>query len=64
MRAAINETCKSCIYDDRAVGIGTWREQIEACTALDCPLYSFRPVSEGNRVKDRLAAKQEEDNES
>ena len=40
---AINAKCKDCIYDplDR----GTWRQQVEACTFIDCPLYEYRPKS-------------------
>ena len=47
MRAAINAMCKQCLYDPRAEGLGTWRQQIEACTATDCPLYAYRPTSRG-----------------
>lgn len=39
----INENCKFCLYDPHATG--TWREQIEACTSPECPLYPIRPVS-------------------
>ena len=44
MRRAINAKCKECIYDPIG-GNGTWRQQVEACTAPDCPLYPLRPVS-------------------
>jgi hypothetical protein len=44
MRAAINAMCKACIYDPIG-GYGTWRQQVEACTAPACPLYPLRPVS-------------------
>ncbi|MGH7239626.1 MAG: hypothetical protein ACREHG_06120 [Candidatus Saccharimonadales bacterium] len=44
MRAAINAKCKECIYDPIA-GNGTWRQQVEACTAHSCPLYELRPKS-------------------
>lgn len=44
MRQAINNKCKECIYDN-AAGIGTWRQQVEACASYDCPLYELRPVS-------------------
>lgn len=43
MRAAINQFCRDCIYDKTQKG--TWRQQVEACTATKCALYSFRPVS-------------------
>lgn len=42
-RAAINAKCKDCIYDP--MGGGSWREQVEACTSPDCPLYELRPKS-------------------
>lgn len=44
LRAAINQQCKSCIYDPKA-GTGTWRQQVEACTVKHCALYPVRPVS-------------------
>lgn len=40
--SAINEKCKSCIYDP--VAAGTWREQVAACESGNCPLFSVRPV--------------------
>ena len=44
LRAAINAMCKFCIYDPIG-GRGTWRQQVEACTAPSCPLYAGRPKS-------------------
>lgn len=44
LRRAINEMCRECIVDPIGGG-GTWRQQIEACTATKCPLYEYRPVS-------------------
>lgn len=41
---AINQHCKDCIYDDQG-GVGTWRQQVEACTVVKCALYEFRPIS-------------------
>lgn len=41
MRAAINAMCKDCIYDP--TNGGKWREQVEACTSPECPLYNVRP---------------------
>lgn len=46
MRQAINAKCKDCIYDPEEGG-GTWRQQVEACTITDCPLYPVRPTSKG-----------------
>lgn len=45
---AINEYCKSCIYDQKAPG--TYREQVEACKSgpeskVPCALWIYRPVS-------------------
>ena len=50
LRGKINAKCIECIFDPEGGG-GTWREQVEACTAPSCPLFSVRPVSEGLRVK-------------
>ena len=44
LRAAINDKCKECIYDPIG-GVGTWREQVTACTSRACPLYPVRPVT-------------------
>jgi hypothetical protein len=44
LRASIDAMCKSCIYDPVA-GKGTWRQQVEACTAPHCPLFAVRPLS-------------------
>lgn len=40
---ALNEMCKSCIYDKAAPG--TWREQVEACGSQHCPLWQHRPMT-------------------
>ena len=42
LRSAINSMCKDCIYDP--YDKGTWRQQVEACTSYNCPLYDVRPV--------------------
>jgi hypothetical protein len=42
LRSAINAMCRYCLYD-RISGPGSWRQQIEACTAKTCPLYNVRP---------------------
>lgn len=60
MRKAINLMCKNCIYDETP-GNGTWRQQVEACTATSCPLYPLRPVtiaSEDKRAAENKAAKE------
>lgn len=43
--AAIAAYCRQCIHDPAA--FGTWREQVAACPAVDCPLWRFRPVQDG-----------------
>ena len=46
LRAAINANCKDCCYDGTLHGgLGTWREQVEACGVTKCALYHVRPVS-------------------
>ena len=56
MRAAINAMCKQCLYDPRAEGLGSWRQQIEACTATGCPLHPYRPLSRGVGRKNAVEA--------
>lgn len=41
LRKTINDKCKDCIYD--SCGVGTWRQQVEACTVVLCPLHPVRP---------------------
>ena len=50
LRAAINAMCRGCLYD-RFSGQGTWRQQVEACTAKTCPLYNVRPRSTRYRAQ-------------
>jgi len=42
LRKAINEMCRSCIYDKFSPG--TWRDQTKACTVTKCALYAVRPI--------------------
>ena len=42
LRQAINAKCKECIHDPSQKG--TWRQQAEACTAPNCPLFPVRPL--------------------
>ena len=44
LRKALNNKCRECIYDPKGCA-GTWRQQVEACTAPSCPLYPVRPIS-------------------
>lgn len=48
-KTAIDQFCKSCIYDKSQPG--TWRQQVEACGAKTCPLYVYRPVSQPHPEK-------------
>lgn len=41
--AAIAAKCKDCIHDPAAPG--NWKEQVSACSSVECPLWRFRPVS-------------------
>lgn len=43
LRDAINAKCRECIYDPKS-GLGTWREQVAACTSRTCPIYPARPL--------------------
>lgn len=43
LRKAINDKCKSCIYD--STNGGTWRQQVELCAVTTCPLYALRPLA-------------------
>jgi len=42
LRKAVDNHCRDCIYDEQE--IGTWRAQVELCTAIDCDLFLFRPL--------------------
>ena len=41
LRMAINAQCKECIHDPLVEG--SWRAQVKACTAPQCPIYRVRP---------------------
>jgi len=45
---AINAMCKQCIYDPMA-GLGTWRQQTDACPSTGCPLWAYRPRTSAGR---------------
>jgi hypothetical protein len=55
LRAAINAFCKACLYDPIG-GTGTWRQQVEACTARHCPLFPVRPKSAAEGAQDENEA--------
>lgn len=46
LRGKINAKCIECIYEENA-GTGSWRKQVEGCTAKSCPLYAVRPLTDG-----------------
>ena len=41
-KKAVEAFCKECLYDP--LSAGTWRMQIELCSAYACPLWRVRPV--------------------
>jgi len=42
---AINEMCKSCIYDPCSPG--KYRVQVYNCEIKTCPLHPYRPIPRG-----------------
>jgi hypothetical protein len=46
LRSKVDAKCIECIYDP--CQDGSWRKQVENCTARDCPLYSVRPLTTGS----------------
>ena len=52
LRKAIDQNCKDCIYDPKWAGGGSWRQQVEDCTAKNCALWPVSPLtSAGNAQK-------------
>ena len=54
LREAVNAKCRDCIFDPHAPG--TWRQQVHACTATECPLHPVRPLSESPLSEETLRA--------
>ncbi len=52
LRKAINDKCRSCIYDD--ANVGSWLVQVTLCSCRDCPLYEVRPVTKSPISKGTL----------
>lgn len=48
LRKAVDEHCRSCIYDKHAGG--SWRQQVANCTIFRCSLWAYRPKPLGTRV--------------
>jgi hypothetical protein len=46
LRGKVNAKCVECIFDPIGGG-GNWRQQVEACTSVTCPLFPIRPTSSG-----------------
>jgi len=42
-KKCVEQHCKNCTYDKKRPG--TWRAQVEACTATTCALWPVRPRS-------------------
>lgn len=40
--------CRDCGYDE--YDKGNWRQQVTACTAVNCPLHPVRPLTKGKTV--------------
>lgn len=53
--AAVTAYCKGCIHDSAA--FGTWREQVAACPAVDCPLWRFRPLQDSASCPDWIKSR-------
>ncbi len=43
LRNKLNAFCIECVYDP--YDDGTWRKQVENCTAMTCPLFQVRPTT-------------------
>ena len=41
-KSKIAAKCVDCIYDETQSG--TWRQQVEECAVLSCPLWDVRPT--------------------
>lgn len=42
-KQAMDAMCRGCICDELAGG--TWRQQVDACRATECPMHEHRPRS-------------------
>ena len=48
LRAAVDQHCKSCIYDSAASG--GWRQQVKNCSVSKCSLWEYRTKGYINTV--------------
>ena len=56
LRKAIDAKCRDCTYDPLA-GLGTWRQQVDACPSNDCSLWPVRPRAYAPLAAGRIRAK-------
>jgi len=52
LRKAINQMCKSCIYDP--LSAGTWRQQAFLCSVKSCPLWTHRAKPTSHMLESTL----------
>ena len=43
LRQAINDKCRSCVFDE--ANVGSWLVQVTLCSCKGCPLYEVRPIT-------------------
>ena len=48
---SIRAFCEQCIVDSEVSGNGSAVQQIEDCTAKDCPLYEHRALTSKTKAK-------------
>ncbi len=54
LRQAINDKCRSCIYDE--ANVGSCLVQVTLCSCKSCPLYAVRPVTRSPTAEGTLKA--------
>ncbi len=54
LRQAINDKCRSCVYDE--ANVGSWLVQVTLCICKDCPLYEVRSVTKSPIAEGTLKA--------
>lgn len=59
LRSAINAKCRECIYCP-LTGTGSWRQQVAACTSINCALFDVRPKPTSNTTEPLAAPKNPE----
>ena len=56
LRNAINQMCKSCIYDPEVEG--GWIQQVSLCNLSACPLWEHRPKPRTSSQSPKMTASQ------